>query len=98
MAVPPLAETLSEVELPTLPPSTLDRAAPGVANADGVSGVAAAVHVADSDRAAIGGSGGDAAVTGGSGVGVSAWRFALPVCPPRPLNPTLGQQCQPVRD
>ena len=63
MAVPPLAEIPREVELPTLPPSTAT-AAPGVAHADGVAGVAAAIHIADGNRAAVGGSGRNAAITG----------------------------------
>ena len=45
-----------------------DRAAPGVANADSVAGIAAAVDVADPNRAAIGGSSRDAAVTSRSGI------------------------------
>src|SRR4051794_21231877 len=42
-------------------------AAPSVANADSVAGIAAAVDVADRNRAAIGGSGSNAAVTSRSG-------------------------------
>src|SRR5215217_231248 len=45
-----------------------DVAAPGVANADGVAGIAAAVDVADCDRAAIGRSGCNAAVTSRGGI------------------------------
>src|SRR5918998_4704831 len=45
-----------------------NRAAPGVANADGVAGIAAAVDVPDCDRAAIGGSGSDATVTSRSDI------------------------------
>src|SRR5690349_14982519 len=45
-----------------------DRAAPGVANADGVAGVAAAVHIADGNCAAVRGSSRNAAVTGRSGI------------------------------
>ena len=40
----------------------------GVADADGATGIAAAVDVADCDRAAIGGSGSNAAVTRRSGI------------------------------
>ena len=43
-------------------------APPGVADAKGVAGIAAAVDVADGDRAAIGGSGSNAAVTSRSGI------------------------------
>src|SRR5688572_22034638 len=45
-----------------------DRAAPGIANADGVAGIATAVDVADRHRTAIGGSSCDAAVTSRSGI------------------------------
>src|SRR5215213_5554873 len=45
-----------------------DPAAPGVANADGITGIATAVDVADGDRATIGRRGGNPTVAGGGDV------------------------------
>src|SRR5215207_5843942 len=56
----------------------LDRAAPGVADADGAASVAAAVDVADCDRAAIGRSGSNAAVTSRSDICTCVLHFLTP--------------------
>ena len=68
MAVPPLAEIPRSVRLPTVPPSTATEPPDGVANADGVAGIAAAVDVADGDRAATGRRRRHPAVAGGGDV------------------------------
>ena len=68
-----------------------NRAAPGVANADGVAGIAAAVYITDGNSAAIGGSGCDAAITSRSGVGKLHDLPSLCV-QPWPLNPTLSDR------
>src|SRR5215216_5262294 len=64
------------------------RAAPSVAHADRVAGIAAAVYVADGDRAAIGGSGGNATVT--SRGGICELHDVMPS-----LVPTLGHSTRP---
>ena len=68
MAVPPLAEIPRSVQFVMVPPSAPTGPPHGVANADGAASVAAAVDVADCDRAAIGGSGSNAAVTSRSDI------------------------------
>ena len=68
MAVPPLAVMPISVRFADGAAIDGDRAAPGVADADGVAGVAAAVDVADGDRAAVGRGRCDATVAGGGDV------------------------------
>ena len=81
MAVPPLAEMPSVVLLAWCHHQP-QPCRPGVADANGAAGIAAAVDVADGDRAAIGGSGRNAAVTSRSGI-VNCISLRPPYGPPR---------------